>query len=318
MDLTVKTFSGKLIIIILLLIPGVSIGALGIYEYTRNSHNFCFGCHTINSTGDKKHMSMHENLKCFQCHEFSLLGQNKLFISSILNKTKEVPVGHGKINESWGFCESCHLRSTEKEKDAAKINRSPFHARHVFGEQIDCSDCHGCAAQKFLPEEKFCIKCHQGKTVHGMGMEELACLNCHTDRTLDLKSDRGKCLFCHGESVVRRALLSNKTLDVKYFQPSEEIINRAIKINEPPSAPMQFNCQECHKLHDVGQRDWGRCLDCHRIIPEVGKHKLHINVVGMECKQCHKPHVWRVTRESARKDCIKCHGYRSPDQFIAS
>ncbi len=313
-----KLLKKKLAIAILLLIPGGSIWALGVYQYTSNNLEFCSGCHSLDSPVDNKHAGMHKDLKCSRCHNFSFMDQNKLFFSSMMNSGGKLSERHGKISQSWEFCEKCHLKKNENETSVAKINRSPFHVRHVFEAQIDCSDCHGCIAKNFLPEEKFCKKCHEEKTVHGLGMEELACLNCHTDRTPDLKSDRGKCLFCHGENAVRRALLSNRTLDVKYFQPSDEIISKATKVNELPSSPMRFYCQECHKLHDVGRRDWGRCLDCHRIIPGVGQHGLHINVVGMECKQCHKPHVWRVTKEGAKKDCTKCHRYRSPEQFIAS
>ena len=38
--------------------------------------------------------------------------------------------------------------------------------------------------------------------------------------------------------------------------------------------------------------------------PNIGKHKVHLNM-DMQCKDCHKPHVWRVTEASAKKDCVK-------------
>ena len=154
--------------------------------------------------------------------------------------------------------------------------------------------------------------------VHGTGMEKLPCLNCHTDRTRDLKPGRKKCLFCHGDESVRKELIADGTIDVKVFQPSPATIKKAIKIKVPADAPMQFNCYECHKPHEAVRPDWGNCLNCHVNIPNVGKHGLHVKSMGMKCKECHKPHSWRVTNESAKKDCVKCHEYKEPKKFINS
>ena len=77
-------------------------------------------------------------------------------------------------------------------------------------------------------------------------MGNLPCLNCHTDRMKDLKPGRKKCLFCHGGEQVRKELLADATLDVKHFQPSPETIRKAIKIQIPKDAAMQFHCYECH------------------------------------------------------------------------
>jgi hypothetical protein len=38
--------------------------------------------------------------------------------------------------------------------------------------------------------------------------------------------------------------------------------------------------------------------------------------VGLQCKDCHKPHVWTVTEAQAKKDCIRCHEYRDPKRFM--
>jgi nitrate reductase cytochrome c-type subunit len=149
-------------------------------------------------------------------------------------------------------------------------------------------------------------------------MGELACLNCHTDRTTDLRPGRKKCLFCHGTDEVRKELVADGSMDVKHFQPSQATIKKAVKINVPSDAPMQFACYTCHHPHQKARPEWGDCLNCHKNIPDVGKHTIHIKVAGMQCKECHKPHSWRVTGESAKKDCVKCHEYKEPKHFIGS
>ncbi len=192
-----------------------------------------------------------------------------------------------------------------------------MHAKHVFMEQIECAKCHGYITHKFTAEARFCTRCHKGKTVHGEGMEEIACLNCHTDRTPDLRPGPKKCLFCHGSEKIRRELISDKTLDVTHYEPDEETIKNAIKIKNPSNAPMQFFCYLCHKPHETARPDWGNCLGCHQHILDVGKHNTHVQVMGMKCKQCHKPHVWTVTTEQAKKECVMCHDYKEPKSFLS-
>jgi len=45
---------------------------------------------------------------------------------------------------------------------------------------------------------------------------------------------------------------------------------------------MQFYCYECHKPHQKARPDWNDCLKCHSDIPDKGRHKLHIETVGMQ------------------------------------
>jgi hypothetical protein len=44
---------------------------------------------------------------------------------------------------------------------------------------------------------------------------------------------------------------------------------------------------------------------------------MHIEGMNMKCKDCHKPHAWRVSPEQAKKDCVKCHEYRDPKKFLS-
>jgi len=314
------SFKGKIIIAVLLLVitAGGGVVAFRFYDFTQNNPKFCVSCHLMKQAFTAWETSEHKNINCHECHHLSVPELNTLLISFVLHNPSRVPERHGKIIVPARSCLKCHWEKDERYANAPMINRSNLHARHVFMEQKECSQCHGYIVHKFTPEERFCVRCHQNKEVHGAGMVGLACLNCHTDRTKDLRPGRKKCLFCHGGEDVRKELIADGSIDVKHYQPAAETIKKAIKINVPSDAPMQFFCYECHKPHKLVRPDWGNCLSCHRNITEVGKHGLHIQVVGMKCKDCHRPHEWRVTEASARKDCVKCHEYREPKRFIAS
>ncbi len=312
------TLKGKILVALLLLviIIGGGVVAFKFYDFTQNNPKFCISCHLMKPAYEKWQKSEHAGINCHECHHLSIPEQNKLLINFVLHRPKTVPPRHGKVIVPWKYCVKCHWETNEKYPNAKKINNSPMHAKHYFMEQIECSKCHGYIVHEFTPEPRFCVRCHKGKEVHGEGMQGLACLNCHTDRTVDLRPGRKKCLFCHGDTSVRMELLADKTLDVTHYQPSEEVIKKAIKINVPKDAPMQFYCYRCHKPHEKVRPDYGTCLSCHPQIPNVGKHKLHVQSMGLQCTDCHKPHAWRVSRKQAKTTCTQCHEYRDPLKFI--
>jgi hypothetical protein len=90
--------------------------------------------------------------------------------------------------------------------------------------------------------------------------------------------------------------------------PSDELIKKATKITSPPDGPMHFNCYQCHHPHQSSRPDWSNCMNCHSNIMAVGKHGSHVQVMGLECKQCHKPQ---------KKDCVMCHDYKEPESFLS-
>lgn len=312
------SLKGKIIIAILFLalVIGGGIVAFKFYDFTQNNPKFCVSCHLMQPAFDAWASSEHKDINCHDCHHLTIPEQNKLLISFVLHRPSTVPERHGKIIVPWKYCIQCHWEQEGKHENAKLINRSRLHAKHVFMEKIECVQCHGYITHKFTAEERFCLKCHKGKEVHGTGMEKLACLNCHTDRTADLRPGPNKCLFCHGGENVRKELIADGSLDVTHYTPGEKIIAKATKIVRPANAPMQFNCYECHKPHSSSRPDWGNCLSCHEVILNVGKHATHVQVMGMKCKQCHKPHSWRVTPEQAKKDCVSCHEYKEPQKFL--
>jgi nitrate/TMAO reductase-like tetraheme cytochrome c subunit len=309
---------GKVIIALLLLfiMAGGGYMSFEFYDFTQNNPKFCVSCHLMQPAFDAWELSEHGAINCHDCHHLSIPEQNKLLVNFVLYRPEKVPDRHGKIIVPWKYCIQCHWEQDKRYIKAKQINNSRMHAKHVFMEQIECAKCHGYITHKFTAEERFCIKCHKGKTVHGSGMKKIACLNCHTDRTPDLRPGPKKCLFCHGSKRVRDELVADGTLDVTHYAPDDDVINNAIKIDRPVGAAMQFYCYECHRPHQKARPDWTRCLVCHEKVVDVGKHKTHVQVMGLECKKCHKPHGWKVTPEQAKKDCVMCHDYKDPESFI--
>jgi len=309
----------KLVIpsLLFIIIVGGGYGTFKFYDFTENNPKFCVSCHLMEPAFAAWEKSEHKNINCHDCHELGIIDKNKLLISFVLHRPESVPQRHGKIIVPWKLCMKCHWETNEAYPDAPRINHSQYHAKHVFMEQVECSKCHGYRTHKFTLEERYCTTCHGGKEVHGIGMEKLACLNCHTDLTTDLLPARKKCLFCHGNESVRKELIDSGTIDVTHFQPLQDVIEKAKKINVPADAPMQFFCYECHKPHAKIKPDWGDCLlKCHSDQLYVGKHEMHVKTMGIKCVECHKPHSWRVTEAQAKEDCARCHEYRPPNAFI--
>ncbi len=317
---TALPLRGKIIIALLLLVilVGGGVVAFKFYDFTQNNPKFCISCHLMKPAFEAWEKSEHAGINCHDCHHLSIPEQNRLLVNFILKRPKSVPPRHGKIIVPWKYCISCHWEKDERYPEAKKINNSRMHARHYFMEQVECSKCHGYILHRFTPEERFCLRCHQGKEVHGEGMAKLACLNCHTDRTVDLRPGRKKCLFCHGSPAVRKELIAEGTLDVSHYQPEPGVIEKAVKIEVPKDAPMQFYCYECHKPHTKVRPDYGTCMSCHGQIINVGRHRSHVQTMGLECTTCHTPHSWRVTRKEAEKTCTQCHDYKDPLAFIGS
>lgn len=298
MKLFKQTSSAKarLIIAALLLIIVIGGGTLAyqIHDFTENDPTFCVSCHLMQQAYDTWEKSVHNTVNCHDCHYATPREQNRMLIMTILQNPEAVEPRHGKIVVPWKMCFNCHWEREEHFQTATNIAKSTMHAKHVFVEQIECSQCHAYieteskeGLHEFIPEERFCLRCHTAVEVHGIGMEGLSCLDCHSDESPDIRPTMEKCLGCHADV------------------PTGE------------NGAMQFECSTCHQPHGVKiTQDQSHCFSCHRQIKKIGKHDVHINMVGMECGTCHPPHAWRVSKEEAQEICTACHEYRDPDGFL--
>lgn len=251
------------------------------YKYTNSDPQYCELCHLMKETYNSWRVSSHKNITCQECHAMSMLGQNKLLFSYVFtsgkSKTKQ---DHGSI-APWKSCKDCHLG--EAEQGAIIMRKSYGHARHVFMEKINCNKCHTADTHNFIPHENLCLKCHEDKGVHGMGMESFACLSCHVYSQTAAMPKKQQCVKCHK--------------------------------NIPQRAPMgTVDCQNCHKPHSKLQPTAIDCLsNCHTNQQAIGRHDKHMDI---PCLECHKAHTWRVGQKLAATLCVKCHEYKDPMSFI--
>ncbi|MEW5746988.1 MAG: cytochrome c3 family protein [Nitrospirota bacterium] len=307
-----------LVVFFLLFVLAGGVAAYKVNDYFENDPDACIICHVHDSANQAWSVSEHKSVNCHDCHHSTKLDQVRQLYHFVFLGHKTITPRHGKIIVPRKFCMDCHWERNEKYPSAKLVSSSQYHMRHVVDHDVECTRCHGYVIHKFAADEKVCFRCHEGKEVHGKGMEQLQCFNCHTERRKDLRPDRAKCLVCHGQESTRQELLKGGTLDVRFFQVSEADIRKATKIEVPAGAPMQFDCYRCHKPHQQARADWNDCLKCHSDAPAKGKHEVHIKGMSMKCRDCHKPHGWTVTEEQARRECIRCHEYKDPQRFIGA
>ncbi len=328
-----KLKTGYARLIITLLIPVVLLSggtvAYHVHDFTENDPAFCVTCHIMQQAYNAWAESVHHQVNCHECHYATPAEQNRMLLMALINKPKAVGERHGKVVVPWKMCFKCHWDKQKGYENAENIAKSELHAKHVFIEKIECSKCHGylkdtknkTGLHQFLPDGRFCLKCHQGKKIHGLGMANLACLACHTDKTEDIRPNRAKCLTCHGNAEIRaRIALLPPTVDTKHFTPDPKMVKKASSLGVvfPEDAPMMFRCSTCHKPHGKVKPEMSDCLKCHRNIGKVGRHSFHLNDLGIKCTMCHKPHLWKVTKTAAREICSQCHPYKDPDLFLHS
>ena len=283
-----------LIVLVLVVIAGTGGVAFYSYDYTENNPKFCVSCHLMQTAFDKWQAGPHKTVNCHTCHYATVFEKNMMLVRFIFFRPTELKSSHEKLLVPRDVCSACHW-TPGGTGSKVKINRSPLHAKHVFTEEIECTQCHGTELHQFTPQPRFCVKCHGEKEVHGVGMEGLACLNCHVNQGgKDITPSRDKCMACHEGMKTKNAVTFPKAA----------------------KGAMQFNCSTCHHPHSKLKPTPDDCLKCHSAAAQIAKHKMHIDVAQKGCTTCHKPHKWRVEEADAKQVCVKCHEYRPVKAFF--
>jgi len=272
-------------LLLLLSVVGAVVG-YRYYEHTREDPEFCASCHLMQEAFKTWQMSKHRDLQCQTCHAMSLLEQNRLFVSFVVQGEKSIKQAHGRI-EPWNACKGCHI--TEAAQGSITLRKSYGHAQHVFMQRINCSKCHtgGGNLHAFAPNEKACSGCHTDKMIHGMGMEGLSCLKCHSyGEKVPKMTSNERCLTCHKNLPLVGTMSSLKCFDCHH-----------------PHGRLKPLSRDCLKM-------------CHGNEARVGQHDLHMKKTDMECLDCHKAHKWSVGKKEAKNLCNRCHKLKDPATFI--
>lgn len=255
----------KFIIVTLMLI----ISVLGIvlaaryYNYIQKNPEFCNSCHLMEDAYKAWKQSGHSTMVCQDCHNLSMIEQNRLLVKFVFSTERKSPEPHG-IETPWKTCTKCHW--DEAAQGSITVKKSTGHARHVFVEKLQCKDCHIRTVHNFRPDKHACLRCHKDWKIHGIGMEEVPCMVCHpfsSKKQDQFIPDRERCLTCHRKTA---------------------------RGGFPDKVPMaRLNCYECHKPHTRIEPTDEDCLRCHT--QEVLAHKP-VHKSTAKCISCHHPHRW--------------------------
>lgn len=264
-----------------LIVVGLGLGSLHLYDYTENDPTFCQSCHLMEDAFHSWESSKHTGINCHTCHHATLYEKNMMLFKAIVDRPTEVSERpHDKIIVPSAKCITCHLKGDAK---ITQVSRSKGHSLHWFKEEIECIFCHTFKGHRSESGQKICINCHARATNMIPKMKTLACVNCHNFRTGRLVPSNQECIECHQD---KSALT----------QPAG-----ASQAHQP------FECNNCHQVHDSKKGAKTSCTECHQGAMKRGKHPIHLKALGNQCTTCHIPHQWRITKKIASTLCSQCH-----------
>jgi len=254
------------------------------YRYTQDDPQYCASCHLMKEAFTEWYKGKHRDIICQTCHQLSILEQNQLLVAYVVKGDKKpFSQTHGRV-KPWKGCKKCHM--DEASQGSRTLTQSYGHARHVFMQRIDCKVCHEGKVHSFTPNEIACQDCHKDKGVHGIGMEAFSCLRCHSySEKAPSMIPIDRCIKCH-VSAAQKGPMSN------------------------------LLCHQCHKPHGKIKPTSEMCAgECHANESSVGQHGFHIKK-GLRCLDCHRAHLWIVSKDRSKILCNKCHPYKDPMLFI--
>lgn len=268
----------------------------------------CYVCHALSShphftVGDCQdchtpHRPQELNLQirkpltpvCVSCHQ------------QIADLFAEMPGGHSSQG-----CDNCHSQHAVSRKC---LDCHEAHEQSM--QQEDCLSCHSPHQPqdiKFRQAEelpqKFCAACHaqQAEAITEKGgahRQELAsCTACHPEHRPNGVETALDCGSCHARARRRHFTLADCSDCHNPHQPMD--------IDLAKQGELRPICVSCHSNQERLNKQYANkhtafdCSKCH-----VGEHGL-----SMECQDCHKPHIPKMTQT----DCLKCHPPHLPQKI---
>ncbi|MFO0752520.1 MAG: NapC/NirT family cytochrome c [Thermodesulfovibrionales bacterium] len=253
------------------------------HRYTQEDPEFCASCHLMSDAFREWQKGRHRDVVCQKCHKLSIFEKNQLLVAFVVKGKEPLAPTHGR-EKPWKACRECHMDNIAQ--GSLTMKKSYGHARHVFMQGMECKSCHKGTLHHFRPNEDSCRACHQERGVHGIGAEAFSCLKCHSfSEKAPAMVPKDVCIRCHTQV--------------------------------PRKGPMAaLLCHQCHKPHGKINPTSASCVaSCHSNETAVGQHGVHMNK-GLDCMECHKPHLWVVGQERAKTLCSRCHPAKDPKLFI--
>ncbi len=153
-----------------------------------------------------------------------------------------------------------------------------------------------------------CFRCHDGNHISEDGkILTTECTICHTipQRFSQVSLEEEQIvsnLSWHPMELKGKhnEILCHKCHEAGYRSPLD--CAECHKLNKDDSM-ISMGCDSCH-LEEGRKLPQRECSSCHEALKGLHKKGEHPNI---ECKECHKPHLWKV---DGKKDCFLCHeGY---------
>lgn len=316
--------------------------------FYRNFQNpsFCASCHYMKPYYDGWNSSQHNNVKCLQCHDYSVL---KIIVSSMvyfMGYYNPRPIGDVK-NES---CMQLGCHNDRMVKSVVVFSRKINfdHAKHMGtllrGEMLRCSSCHSQIVHgdhlyvseeicflchfKGMPKDKAfsgCPSCHgvpEGEVEHGgysVNLSEyiqtgIECSRCHTKVVSgDGKVNQNRCYSCHPERMEKfddHKLIHDKHVSDKgidCFYCHEEIRHGNVQM----AKPLEVQCDSCHKMVHGGQKE----IYMGVMAKGVQNIPSRMFAAQVSCDGCHtevhfvkgKHVLGEAMAEANEKSCLVCH-----------
>lgn len=280
--------------------------------------SFCLSCHKGLSSKihSENYEKMHRSVTsasmptCLKCHTLDTCNQchsNKLPATHVDRDKWKKEHGLNSIHNMSScnmchnpeFCEACHKRKVPGSHESKGWGTN--HKAGSQGKDRNCGLCH---------EDKYCNTCHRRtrppdhymktwRKTHGRTavFDMSGCFVCHVN------SD---CRLCHEEGKTHKAagwMLEHKSSKQNFSSCDQcHTLKSCAECHSEMKLTGHAVCANCHKSLDKPKDvDTDVCANCHTAVTNKPGHAAHD---GLNCKTCHKPHVWPAAADA----CMKCHG----------
>lgn len=309
------------IVIVLIVLSSMTIIVSEKLLAITESPEFCGkNCHIMRSYFDSWNTSVHNDIRCVECHyEPGLIGHIKGKINGLMQlysyeTTVEEYSGKLYARVMDDNCLTCHeKRIYSSDVHFNGINFS--HRDHLLqpkrGITLTCTSCHSMIVIGMKEHQSVtdpsCGHCHANISKPGIGhivVTTSTCFTCHF-RNIEGNTSISGCPSCHGP-------------------PKEIISGNYTNFNHTIHLSKGFECVTCHtnisaSANDIVPKD--KCFSCHNIPQRVEKyddfsfvHKTHVTKNKIACYNCHS----KVNHSPTIKEnlCNICHAKEHPSDWL--
>ncbi len=270
------------------LLIGVGLVALGTAVEVSSQPAFCGSCHIMNPYYESWKTSSHSNIACVDCH---------------------IPPGPGA--------------AIRKKYEALSMVTSYFTGTYGTNPwaEIDDAACLKCHERRLLAGRELFGDVLFDHTAHLSGMrrgKDLRCTSCHSQivQGSHIAVTESTCLLCHFKDQTAGEGLARCTLC--HTVPDAVIEAGGSTFDHSSVSRLGMDCTGCHVRPEGSNGDVPRerCVTCHNDPERLGRydetehlHRTHVAEHKVDCQNCHLEirHVGPPRIPEAATGCDNCH-----------